>query len=249
MRSTPQLPLATPEADPEKIIINGKTPQEEISVVVSGDSSNLQTSFIKTPVVASSSPLIPSVGVSRSLNFGSFLVELLPSSLHLEGESFETHVSPNIVKWFRPMNLEYFSTLGSPTSPSIIVFVSKEGKPLVLLTSYFSPNTQLLPFSPRNIVTVLSTQNPPPPGSPTVHIPMAGANPPRNRMDSTVVVRYAPLFLPQSMNSLLVGYYFKYMPKFTGEEDISAEENLAAFYSYVDNFVIENEDVWMRVFV
>jgi hypothetical protein len=57
------------------------------------------------------------------------------------------------------------------------------------------------------------------------------------------------LCLPQPMNALPVGDYLKYMPKFTGEEDITAEEHLATFYSYVDNLNIENEDVWMRVFV
>jgi hypothetical protein len=51
------------------------------------------------------------------------------------------------------------------------------------------------------------------------------------------------------MNPLPAGDYLKYMPKFTGEEDITVEEHLAAFYSYADNLNIENEDVWMRVFV
>ena len=51
------------------------------------------------------------------------------------------------------------------------------------------------------------------------------------------------------MNSLLAGDYLKYMPKFTGEEDITVEEHLSSFYSYADNHNIENEDVWMRVFV
>jgi hypothetical protein len=78
---------------------------------------------------------------------------------------------------------------------------------------------------------------------------MAGANPPRNIMDSIVAERYAPLVLPHPMNALLAGDYLKYMPKFTGEEDITVEEHLDAFYSYADNMKIENEDVWMRVFV
>jgi hypothetical protein len=51
------------------------------------------------------------------------------------------------------------------------------------------------------------------------------------------------------MNSLPVREYVKYMPKFTGEEDITAEEHLADFYSYAYNLNIENEDVRMRVFV
>ena len=42
----------------------------------------------------------------------------------------------------------------------------------------------------------------------------------------------------------------KYLPKFTGEGDgISTEDHFAAFHSYVDNQNIENEDVWMRLFV
>jgi hypothetical protein len=235
-RSTPQLPLATPEADPENIIRKGKTPQEGISTVVSGDSDNLHDSFFKTPVVASNSPIIPSVGVSRSLNFGSFPVEFSPSRPHLE-ESFDTPVSPEIVKWFRPRSLEDFPTLGLPTPPPVIVVASKEGE-----TSFF-------PFSPRNTVPVSPVQTPSPPGSPTVHIPMAGANLPRNRMDAIVAARYAPLVLPQPMNPLPAGDYLKYMPKFTGEEDITVEEHLSTFYSYADNLNIENEDVWLRVFV
>jgi hypothetical protein len=39
------------------------------------------------------------------------------------------------------------------------------------------------------------------------------------------------------------------LPKFTGEGDITAEEHLAAFYSYADNYVIVIEDVWMIIFV
>jgi uncharacterized small protein (DUF1192 family) len=78
---------------------------------------------------------------------------------------------------------------------------------------------------------------------------MAGVNPPPNRMDAIVAARYAPLILPHPMNPLPAGDYLKYMPKFTGEGDITAEEHLAAFYSYADNLNIENEDVWMRVFI
>jgi uncharacterized small protein (DUF1192 family) len=78
---------------------------------------------------------------------------------------------------------------------------------------------------------------------------MAGVNPPPNRMDAIVAARYAPLILPHPLNPLPAGDYLKYMPKFSGEGDITAEEHLAAFYSYADNLNIESEDVWMRVFV
>jgi hypothetical protein len=51
------------------------------------------------------------------------------------------------------------------------------------------------------------------------------------------------------MNALPAGDYLNYMPKFSGEEDITTEEHLVSFYSYADNLNIENEDAWMRVFV
>ena len=69
---------------------------------------------------------------------------------------------------------------------------------------------------------------------------MAGANPPINRMDVIVVARYALIILPQPINPLPAGDYLKYMPKFTGEGDVTVEEYLAAFYSYTDNLNIEN---------
>ena len=46
-----------------------------------------------------------------------------------------------------------------------------------------------------------------------------------------------------------IGDYLKYMPKFTGEGDFTAEEHLEDFYSYAENINIEQEDVWTRVFV
>jgi hypothetical protein len=33
-----------------------------------------------------------------------------------------------------------------------------------------------------------------------------------------------------------------------GEGDITVEEHLTTFFSYVDNYVIVYEDVWMRIF-
>ena len=39
------------------------------------------------------------------------------------------------------------------------------------------------------------------------------------------------------------------MPKFTGTEGVTTEEHLESFYSYADNLEINEDDVWMRVFV
>jgi hypothetical protein len=118
-RSTPHIPLETHEFDPKKFIKKGKTSQEGLSVVVPSDFGNLHNSSFKTPVDIFNSPFIPSAGVSKSLDFEIFHVEHPPSTLHLEGESFQPHVSPDIVKWFRPGSLEYFPTLGFPTPSPI----------------------------------------------------------------------------------------------------------------------------------
>jgi hypothetical protein len=75
---------------------------------------------------------------------------------------------------------------------------------------------------------------------------MAEDNPPINKMDAIIVAQYDPLILPQPLNSLPTRDYLKYMPKFTGEEDVTAEEHMASFYSYADNLNIENENVCMR---
>jgi hypothetical protein len=151
--------------------------------------------------------------------------------------------------------------LSLPTPPPIKVVVTQEEEtsfPLESIPS--SSKTQTIPLdtktSPSNIplspkihAAFVSFKTLSSPCSPTIHNPMASANISRNRMDAIVATRYAPLILPQPINALPVGDYLKYILKFTGEEDITAKEHLADFYSYADNLSIEDEDVWMRVFV
>jgi hypothetical protein len=50
-RSTPQLPLATPEADPEKIIRKGKALREYTSSVEPGISDDFQSPPVRTPIL------------------------------------------------------------------------------------------------------------------------------------------------------------------------------------------------------
>jgi hypothetical protein len=69
------------------------------------------------------------------------------------------------------------------------------------------------------------------------------------RMEAIIAARYAPLVLPEPLNSLPTNGYLKKLPKFTGEGDIIAEEYLEAFYSFTDDNVIMHVDVWMRIFV
>jgi hypothetical protein len=41
----------------------------------------------------------------------------------------------------------------------------------------------------------------------------------------------------------------KYLPRFNGEGEVTAEEHLTSFYSFADNFNVEHTYVWMRLFV
>jgi hypothetical protein len=152
-----------------------------------------------------------------------------------------TPPSLEVVPQYRPQASEGFNT-----PPFIATIARREAaahsSPLDL--SLFFPSSPSRTSFPKSPI-----HTPSPPSSPPPNIPMDGVNPPPNRMDSIVAARYAPLILPHPMNPLLARDYLKYMPKFTGEGDITAEEHLDAFYSYADNLNIENEDVWMRVFV
>jgi hypothetical protein len=115
----------------------------------------------------------------------------------LEEDIFDTPFSHKIVKWKeRDLTLEYF-----PTPPHIRVFAVVEGETFV-------PSSPL-PSPPRNTITVSHSPNPSPSGSPLVHIQMAGANPPRTRMEAIVVARYAPLVLPWPLNALPADGYLK----------------------------------------
>ena len=140
-RSTPQFPLATPKAEPEKIIRKINTPQEGTSTIVPGIFGNFHNPSLKTPVVSSHSYIIPSVGVSKNLNFESLPTVFSPPSLGLEGERFDTPISPEFVPWFKPNTSKDFPTLGFTTPPPIRVatFTEEETSvPLSLVVS--SPN-------------------------------------------------------------------------------------------------------------
>ena len=72
---------------------------------------------------------------------------------------------------------------------------------------------------------------------------------PLDMMERMVVVRYAPLVLPQPLNSIPRGDYQKYLPRFNGQGETTAEEHWDAFLSNEYNQNIEAKDVWMRMFV
>ena len=72
---------------------------------------------------------------------------------------------------------------------------------------------------------------------------------PLTRMEQILANRYAPLVLPNPLSTMPTGDYQKYMPKFTGAGEYTAEEHIEAFYAYAENINILEEDVWTRVFV
>jgi hypothetical protein len=187
MRDTPQLPLSTPEADPEKIIRKGNSLHQGTSTTEMGISDDFHYPPIGTPISAFPSIVIPSVGVPQILNFGSVPSEFSPPSLGLEGESLVTPLSLEIVAWFRPSALEDFPTSGFTTPPPVRVidFVERETSVPPSPIS-FSPNPLLFPFPLRISVPVSPVLTPSPPNSPPPHIPMESVNPPRNVMDAIV---------------------------------------------------------------
>jgi hypothetical protein len=143
-RSHPQLPLATPEADPEVIIRKGKASEGETSTTEPG---NFPSPSVETPFSSSQLPSRPFSEVSRFLNFGSVPAEFSPPGLGLEGEILVTPLSPSIVPWRRPRTTEYFPTPSFTTPPLIIVTAtaqreaSADSSPLA-----FSLNPHCSPF-------------------------------------------------------------------------------------------------------
>jgi hypothetical protein len=59
--------------------------------------------------------------------------------------------------------------------------------------------------------------------------------------------RYKPLKLPSILHDL-PPKIFKYLPKFNGEDDVSAEKHMVAFEHFTDCLDIQHEDVFMRMF-
>ena len=54
---------------------------------------------------------------------------------------------------------------------------------------------------------------------------MEAQQPPLDMMDRMVAARYAPLVLPQPLNSLTRGYYQKYLPRFNWQGETTTEED------------------------
>ena len=58
--------------------------------------------------------------------------------------------------------------------------------------------------------------------------------------------KYSPLNLPQPMNAM-PQEYLKLIPRFTGEDEITAEKHLLVFWNLAENLNVEHLDVVMRL--
>lgn len=63
-----------------------------------------------------------------------------------------------------------------------------------------------------------------------------------------VQARYAALVLPLVLDAFPNGY-LKHLPRYNGETGPSVEDHLQAFLDFADNMNIEQENVYMRLFV
>jgi hypothetical protein len=70
--------------DPEKIIRKGKAFRESTSIVEPGIFNDFHYPVVRNPISTSHSTVIPSVGVFRTLNFGSVPVKFSPPGFLLE---------------------------------------------------------------------------------------------------------------------------------------------------------------------
>ena len=71
---------------------------------------------------------------------------------------------------------------------------------------------------------------------------------PPPRFFAKVATRYVPLVLPVPLHDLPENY-IKNLPKFTGEGDLTAAEHINFFDQFADILCLEDEDVYLRIFV
>lgn len=103
-----------------------------------------------------------------------------------------------------------------------------------------SPKIHIIPFARPASPTQFVVQ-------PIVVTPVMAA-PPVDPINVIIAARYAPLVLPNNLNAFPTTDYMKYLPRYNGEGEVTAEEHFIAFYNFANNFAIEHSNVWMRLF-
>ena len=276
-RENPEGPLVS-VSDPKKIISKGKAQHRQASESAAASGLGIPIhaqSFVSEKSFAKivSSKVIESSSQVRAeeLSFASDITHSAP-----EIEVYPHSQEPTSTSSLHPSsNKSSKSGLQAPTNlpvlREIIQDLSLKGEEnLATLLNQFYKTSYLLSTSEAAVQSKIKqtfnsgsgTSSPPssplnrpsPPLSPasspsssTVSNIMAGQN--LTRMEQILANRYAPLVLPNPLSAMPTGDYQKYMPKFTGAGEYTAEEHIEAFYAYAENINISEEDVWTRVFV
>jgi hypothetical protein len=261
-RANPQQPLIDPVSDPERIIKEGKALQKGASS--SGISKNPSVSFPENPLIKptiveaisseiDSEKIVSEVqGLSDLTQEDSspFVVEDIFSSF-VESSQSETKPNSSFIHTNLPAVELVLHELSVKGEENLAQLLSEFYR-----ASYF-PFSTASPKIPSPLITSPSSSKSASsqslvnqtPSASTSTVIMAATPQNLTKMERIVAARYAPLVLPNPLNAMPTGDYQKYMPKFSGVEEVTAEEHLELFYSYVDNLNITDEDVWMRVFV
>jgi hypothetical protein len=130
-RSHPQLPLATPETDPEVVLRKGKNSAEGASIAEPGSPPSPS---VGTPFSPPQFLNRPPSEVSRFLNFGSVPAEFSSLDLGLEGETLVTPFSSEVVPWHRPRTTEDFPTPAQRGAPADFISLAFSLNPLLFPT-------------------------------------------------------------------------------------------------------------------
>jgi hypothetical protein len=160
----------------------------------------------------------------------------------------------------KPTEGVFYTHTNLPVLEDILHDLSSKGEESLALllgqfykASYFSPIPENSAQSEVRQPFYFNSVIPSPPSSPanssSVSTPKTAMAAPLTKMEQILANRYAPLVLPNPLSAMPTGDYQKYMPKFTGAGDYTAEEHIEAFYAYAENINISEEDVWTRVFV
>jgi hypothetical protein len=132
------------------------------------------------------------------------------------------------IKYFPKYTKEEIDQIISSSFPQ--PSTSKEDK---LVIQVFNNILDIEGFLKSEIQTLVSPSKSQPSSPPKAHTMVL------NQMDIIISTRYAPLVLSQVLSVFPVGDYMKYFPRFNGEGDVMAIEQLAPFYNFADNFNME----------
>ena len=82
------------------------------------------------------------------------------------------------------------------------------------------------------------------------HPPMVGRDPrfPPPVVNPWIVSTYGPLNFPNNLHDMH-DIYLNILPKFDGEKYIIVEQHMDKLQEFTNNLLIEDDDVYMRLFV